>query len=48
MAIANPTKDPSEQVQFRQLLEEAVTKPEHSCGLIPCFGITAWEIRFSP
>jgi hypothetical protein len=24
---ANPTKDPSEQVQFRQLLEEAVTKP---------------------
>jgi hypothetical protein len=27
MAIANPTKDPSEQVQFRQLLEEAVTKP---------------------
>jgi hypothetical protein len=28
MAIPNsPTKDPSEQVQFRQLLEEAVTKP---------------------
>jgi hypothetical protein len=27
MAIANPTKDPSEQIQFRQLLEEAVTKP---------------------
>jgi hypothetical protein len=27
MAIANPTKDPSAQVQFRQLLEEAVTKP---------------------
>jgi hypothetical protein len=27
MAIANPTKDPSEQVQFRQLLQEAVTKP---------------------
>ena len=28
MAIANPTKDPSIQVQFRQLLEEAVTKPD--------------------
>src|SRR5436189_5295850 len=27
MAIADLTKDPSEQVQFRQLLEEAVTKP---------------------
>src|SRR6201993_5374477 len=27
MANTNPTKDPSEQVQFRQLLEEAVTKP---------------------
>jgi hypothetical protein len=27
MAIANPTKDLSVQVQFRQLLEEAVTKP---------------------
>jgi hypothetical protein len=27
MAIANPTKDPSQQVQFKQLLEEAVTKP---------------------
>jgi hypothetical protein len=27
MAIANPTKDQSEQVQFKRLLEEAVTKP---------------------
>src|SRR5437016_232661 len=27
MAIANPTKDPSEQVQFQKLLTEAVTKP---------------------
>ena len=27
MAIANPTKDSSEQVQFKKLLHEAVTKP---------------------
>src|SRR5215468_4646287 len=27
MATANPTKDPSEQIQFRQLLDEAVSKP---------------------
>ena len=27
MANANPTKDSSQQVQFKQLLEEAVTKP---------------------
>jgi hypothetical protein len=27
MAIANPTKDSSEQIQFHQLLVEAVTKP---------------------
>src|SRR2546426_2831271 len=27
MAIADLTKDPSEQVQFKKLLEEAVTKP---------------------
>jgi len=27
MATIDPTKDPSEQVQFRQLLEEAVSKP---------------------
>jgi antirestriction protein ArdC len=27
MATANLSKDPSEQIQFRQLLEEAVTKP---------------------
>ncbi len=27
MANANPTKDPSDQVQFKRLLEEAVSKP---------------------
>src|SRR5215813_14227872 len=27
MATANLSKDPSEQIQFKQLLEEAVTKP---------------------
>src|SRR5215470_5069692 len=27
MAIANPTKDSSDQVQFKRLLEEAVSKP---------------------
>jgi hypothetical protein len=25
--LGHPTKDPSVQVQFRQLLEEAITKP---------------------
>jgi antirestriction protein ArdC len=27
MATSNPTKEPHEQIQFKQLLEEAVTKP---------------------
>ena len=27
MATANLSKDPSEQIQFKQLLEEAVSKP---------------------
>src|SRR5262249_39036676 len=27
MATYDPTKDPSDQIQFRQLLEEAVSKP---------------------
>src|SRR5262249_9954181 len=28
MAYVDPTKDPSEQIQFKQLLEEAVSKPD--------------------
>jgi hypothetical protein len=27
MATSDPTKEPHDQIQFRQLLEEAVTKP---------------------
>jgi len=46
MAVAQPTER-HEEIQFHQLLEEAVTKPGTLMRAYHCSGTTALAIKFS-